>query len=226
MSIRIDKYCAQLGIISRRSIARAVKAGLLFVDGKLVEKSDQKLAFGQVISYLWQDIEVKEFVYVLLHKPAWFVCSDIDEWWHASYKMLLQDCPYQAMFHVAGRLDFDTEWLVLCSNDGQFTHDIISPKKHLEKEYYVVTRDALTDTDMAKLEKGVQLDDGYVTLPAKAVKVDDTSLRLTIVEGKFHQVKRMLEAIWNEVTYLRRDRIGNWTIEWLEKGKWKYIEVK
>jgi 16S rRNA pseudouridine516 synthase len=224
MTIRLDKYLAQLWLVSRRAIGKAVKSGLVCVDGEIAEKSDQKLSFGQTINFADQDIEVKESIYVLLHKPSGYVCSDIDEWWHASYKMLLQDCPYQAMLHVAGRLDFDTEWLVLCSNDGQFTHDIISPKKHLDKEYFVRTRDVIKDDDIAWLEEGVELDDGYFTLPAKAVKIDDNSLKLTIVEWKFHQVKRMLEAVWNEVTYLRRDRIWPWTLEGIESGKWKYIE--
>jgi 16S rRNA pseudouridine516 synthase len=168
---------------------------------------------------------VKESVYVLLNKPSGYVCSDVDEWWHASYQMLLQDCPYKSMLHVAGRLDFDTEWLVLCSNDGKFTHGIISPKKHLEKEYYLTTRGAFSDSDVLKLEKWVQLDDGYVTLPAKVTKVDDITMRLIIVEGKFHQVKRMLETLWNQVTYLRRERIGNRTLDCVESWKWKYIDV-
>ncbi len=225
MNVRLDKYCAELGLISRRAIAKAVKSGLFFVDGKLVEKSDQKISFGQVITYLGEDIEVKESIYVLLNKPSWYVCSDVDEWWHASYQMLLQDCPYRNMLHVAGRLDFDTEWLVLCSNNGKFTHEIISPKKHLEKEYYLRIRDPFTDADIHKLEKWVQLDDWYITLPAKVTKIDDTSMRLIIVEGKFHQIKRMLEAVWNQVTYLRRERIGQWTLEGVELGKWKYIEA-
>ena len=225
MNVRLDKYCGQLGILSRISIGKAIKAGLILVDGEIATKSDQKLAFGQIITYLEQDIVVKDSVYLLLYKPSWYVCSDIDEWWHASYKMLLQDCPYHGMLHVAGRLDFDTEWLVLCSNDGQFTHDIISPKKHLEKEYYVCTKNNVSNKDMELLAWGVELDDGYFTLPAKVQKVDDTTIVLTIVEWKFHQVKRMLEAVGNEVIYLRRDRIGMRNLEGIEKGGWKYITV-
>jgi 16S rRNA pseudouridine516 synthase len=225
MNVRLDKYLSQLWLVSRRSVWKIVSSWTVLVNGEEVYKSDLKIQYGDTVTFWWIDIEVKEFVYLLLNKPSWYVCSDIDEWWHASYQHLLKDCPYGKMMHVAGRLDFDTEWLVLCSNDGQFTHQIISPKKHLEKEYYVRTRDEIHDKTISELEKWVMLEDGYVTMPAKAVKDGSHSLKLIIVEGKFHQVKRMLEAVWNEVIYLRRDRIGEWRIDGIELGKWKYINV-
>ncbi len=138
--------------------------------------------------------------------------------------MLLQDCPYAKMLHVAGRLDRDTEGLVFCTNDGNFTHEIISPKKKEEKEYYVELALPISDEDIQKLETGVTLDEGYVTMPAKAKRVSENIILLTIHEGKYHQVKRMAEAVNNSVTYLRRERIGEWTLEGLEKGRWKYLE--
>lgn len=225
MSVRLDKYLSQLWLVSRRSVGKLMSSWAVLVDWEEVYKSDMKIKYGQIITFGWIDIEVKEFVYLILNKPSWYVCSDVDEWWHASYQHLLEDCPYGKMMHVAWRLDFDTEWLVLCSNDWQFTHQIISPKKHLEKEYYVRTRDEIHDKAIFELEKWVKLDDGYLTMPAKAVKDGSHSLKLTIVEWKFHQVKRMLEAVGNEVIYLRRDRIGDWTLEGVEMGKWKYIIV-
>ncbi len=224
MSVRLDKYLSQLWLASRRSVGWILATWSVLVDGSIATKGDMKLSYGQTITFNDVDIEVKEFAYLILHKPTWYVCSDIDEWWHASYQHLIADCPYGRMMHVAGRLDFDTEGLVLCSNDGQFTHKIISPKKHLEKEYYVRTRDEIHDKAISELEKWVTLDDGYVTMPAKAVKDGSHSLKLTIVEGKFHQVKRMLEAVWNEVIYLRRDRIWPRTLEGVDLGKRKYIE--
>lgn len=226
MAIRLDRYLSQLWLVSRRSVGKLMSSWTILVDGEEVYKSDTKLQYGQMITFWWIDIEVKEFVYLILNKPSWYVCSDIDEWWHASYQNLLEDCPYWKMMHVAGRLDFDTEWLVLCSNDWQFTHQTISPKKHQEKEYYVRTRDEIHDKALSELEKGVMLQDGYVTLPAKAVKDGSHSLKLTIIEWKFHQVKRMLEAVWNEVIYLRRDRIWPWTLDGIELGKWKYINIE
>ena len=223
MIVRLDKYLAGLGLVSRRDAAKAVKGGGIFVDGAEVKKSDMKIEAWQVIDFLGQEIEVKEFVYILLYKPAWYVCSELDEGWHHSYKMLLQDCVYAPMLHVAGRLDRDTEGLVFCTNDGQFTHEIISPKKKEEKEYYVELELPIKDEDIKKLEQGVELDDWYVTMPAQVKRVSENIILLTIHEGKYHQVKRMAEAVNNTVTYLRRERIGDRTLEGLEKGKWKYI---
>lgn len=226
MNVRLDKYLSQLWLVSRRSVGKIVSSWAILVNGEEAYKSDMKIQYWDTVTFWWIDIEVKEFVYVILNKPSWYVCSDVDEWWHASYQHLLEDCPYGQMLHVAGRLDFDTEWLVLCSNNWQFTHQIISPKKHLEKEYYVRTRDEIHDKAIIELQDGVMLEDGYVTMPAKVVKDGSHSLKLTIVEWKFHQVKRMLEAVWNEVTYLRRDRIWEWTLEGVWLGKWKYINIR
>ncbi|MBP6909979.1 pseudouridine synthase [Patescibacteria group bacterium] len=213
-----------LGLVSRRDAARAVKTGEILVDGIEAKASDMKISDGQVITFLGEQIEVRGFVYILLHKPAGYVCSELDEGGHHSYKMLLQDCPYAKMLHVAGRLDRDTEGLVFCTNDGNFTHEIISPKKKEEKEYYVELALPISDEDIQKLETGVTLDEGYVTMPAKAKRVSENIILLTIHEGKYHQVKRMAEAVNNSVTYLRRERIGEWTLEGLEKGRWKYLE--
>lgn len=234
--IRIDKYIANLGIIPRRSIWKAIASGAIFVDWKIIKKIDERVSFWQLLRIYDNEIIIKELVYIILHKPSWYVCSEIDEGWHLSYKYLLQDCPYAQLLHVAGRLDFDTEWLVLCTNDGQFTHNIISPKKHLEKEYYIETSTPLSPEDLQKLEQWVILDDGYKTMPWKAKYATNDELLdkdssnnkqkivLVITEWKFHQVKRMIEAIWSQVTYLRRTRIWNREIKGLEKGKWKYIE--
>lgn len=247
MHIRLDTFLAGLGLVPRRQAARLLKSWIVLVDGVEALRGDIKIAYGQTVSFGGMDIEVKKNVYVALYKTAGYVCSELDEGGHLSYKNLLEDCPYAASMHIAGRLDQDTEGLVLCSDDGQRTHQIISPKKLLEKEYFVRVRDALTPEAMEALRKGVQFipgypgggrDDGYVTMPAQAYWVDvngvicDVShetcdpcaLRLVIVEGKFHQVKRMLQSVGNEVTYLRRDRIGSWKLDWIEVGKWRYID--
>lgn len=226
MHVRLDKYLSQLWLASRRAVGKVLSSWLVLLDWEPVYKSDTKISYGQTITFADQEIIVKENIYLLLYKPSGYVCSDIDEWGHLSYQHLLADCPYASMMHVAGRLDFDTEWLVICSNDGQFTHSIISPKKHLEKEYYLRTRDEVLDKAIAQLQAWVTLEDWYKTLPAKVEKDGTHSLKLTIVEWKFHQIKRMLEAVGNEVVYLRRDRIGPWTLEGLEMGKWKYFERK
>ncbi len=225
MIVRLDKYLAMLWLVSRRDAAKVVKMGAVLIDGKEVEKSDIKITNWQIITFHGQEIEVKEHIYILLHKPAGYVCSELDEGGHHSYKMLLQNCPYAPMLHVAGRLDWDTEWLVFCTNDGDFTHEIISPKKKEEKEYYVELTLPLSDENIQRLEAGIMLDDGYTTMPAQVKRVAENSILLTIHEGKYHQVKRMAEAVDNKVMYLRRERIGDWTLEGLEKWERKYITI-
>lgn len=256
---RLDTFLSNLWLVPRRQAAKIVKAGMVLVDGEEVVRADMKVSYGQVVTYFGAmldgemreegvEIEVKDLVYVLLHKSAGYVCSELDEGWHLSYKNLLMDCPYAGMLHVAGRLDQDTEWLVLCSNDGQWTHQIISPKKHLEKEYFLRTQAPVSVKDIATLENGVAFlpgypggwrEEWYVTMPAIVHCVDSNgercapddaardrcALRLVITEGKYHQVKRMLQAVGNEVTYLRRDRVGERTLEGVELGKWKYLDI-
>lgn len=159
-----------------------------------------------------------------MYKSAGYISSDEDEFGYPSYKKQMLDCPYVELLHVAGRLDVDTEGLLLLSNDGQFIHQVISPKWEKEKEYEVWLREEISLTDCEQLAKGVQLDDGYLTKPAKVQQLEEKKILLTITEGKYHQVKRMLQAVGNEVIYLKRLRIGDWTLEGLEKGQWKLIE--
>lgn len=170
-------------------------------------------------------IECKEFVTILLHKPKWYVCSDIDEWWHKSYNKLLMQCPYWKTLHVAGRLDQDTTWLVVCTNNGDLNHRIISPKHKLIKTYIVHCEWVITEVMIDKLRQGVKLDDGYITLPAELVRVEtnDREIILRIVEGKYHQVKRMLEAVWNKVVNLHRSEIGDRNLHGLKEWEWRYL---
>lgn len=221
---RLDKYLANLGLISRREAANSCKAWNILVNGKTVKKSDFKLFGWEILTVFGQEIKVLEKVYTILYKSAGYISSDEDEFGYPSYKKQMLDCPYVHLLHVAGRLDVDTEGLLLLSNDGQFIHQVISPKRDKEKEYEVWLQSSISLTDCEQLQKWVQLDDGYFTKPAKVKKIEEKKILLTITEGKFHQVKRMLEAIWNKVVYLKRLRIGEWTLEGLEKGEWKLVE--
>ena len=222
--IRLDKYLANLGLISRRTAEKIFKSVEILVNGEKTTKSDQKIAYGDVITFDGVEIDVLESVHIIVYKPAGYISSDEDEDGYLSYRNLLQDCPYVEMLHVAGRLDQDTEGVLVVSTDGQFIHQVISPKWEKEKEYEVHLEKDISDAHCGELAKGVILDDGYHTLPAKVSRIDNKKILLTITEGKYHQVKRMLEAVGNKVIYLKRLRVGEWTLEGLEKGEWKYIE--
>lgn len=221
---RLDKYLANLGLVSRREAPNACKSWNILVNGEIVKKSDFKLLGGEKLTVFGQEVQVLEKIYAILYKSAGYISSDEDEFGYPSYKKQMLDCPYVNLLHVAGRLDVDTEGLLLLSNDGQFIHQVISPKRDKEKEYEVWLQLPLSLADCEQLQKGVQLDDGYLTKPAKVQQLEEKKILLTITEGKFHQVKRMLQAVGNEVVYLKRLRIGDWTLEGLEKGQWKLIE--
>ncbi len=221
---RLDKYLANLGLVSRREAPNACKSWNILVNGEIVKKSDFKLLGGEKLTVFGQEVQVLEKIYAILYKSAGYISSDEDEFGYPSYKKQMLDCPYVNLLHVAGRLDVDTEGLLLLSNDGQFIHQVISPKRDKEKEYEVWLQLPISLADCEQLQKGVQLDDGYLTKPAKVQQLEEKKILLTIIEGKYHQVKRMLQAVGNEVVYLKRLRIGEWALEGLEKGQWKLIE--
>ncbi len=221
---RLDKYLANLGLVSRREAPNACKSWNILVNGEIVKKSDFKLLGGEKLTVFGQEVQVLEKIYAILYKSAGYISSDEDEFGYPSYKKQMLDCPYVNLLHVAGRLDVDTEGLLLLSNDGQFIHQVISPKRDKEKEYEVWLQLPISLADCEQLQKWVQLDDGYLTKPAKVQQLEEKKILLTITEGKYHQVKRMLQAVGNEVVYLKRLRIGDWTLEGLEKGQWKLIE--
>ncbi len=225
-TIRIDKYLAQLQLVSRREAKKFFRSGRVMLNWYVEYDHGFQIIDGDVVT-IDEDLEfvVKQSVTILLNKPAWYVCSEIDEWWHKSYKYLLEDCIYAPMLKVAGRLDQDTTGLVLATSDGDLNHRLTSPKSSKEKEYIVACSKEISDTDLTQLEQGVTLDGDYQTLPAKTVRIDAFSFHLIITEGKYHQVKRMCEAIDNECVALQRIRIANWTIEWLEQGSRREIEI-
>jgi len=245
MKVRLDKYLANLGFGSRKEIAKMVKQGLIKVNGQPVSKSDIKLTLGDVVDLFWEEIPVIENITIVLHKPAGYVSSDVDEWNHPSYKHLLNDCIFKNILKVAWRLDQDTEGLLVLSSNWKFIHDLISPKRGKKKIYYVEAWSYLTQEDFKKLENWLKIDD-WETLPARTLslpaqekeiikfwnfkkstlsQIPSKPLKgvqaflLELTEWKFHQIKRMLKAINNEVVYLKRLKMGDFELEDLEKWK-------
>ena len=222
---RLDKYLSNLWILSRREAPLSCKKGDVLVNWEIIKKNDFKIKEGDLITIRWKEIKVLVNVYAILYKSAWYISSDEDEFWYPSYKKEMLDCPYVNLLHVAWRLDVDTEGLLLLSNDGQFIHQVISPKWDKEKEYEVHLEKEISEDECNQLESWVILDDNYKTKPAKVQKLEEKKILLTITEWKYHQVKRMLEAVNNKVIYLKRLRIWKRNLNWLEKGNWKLIEL-
>jgi len=222
--MRIDKYLASLWLVSRRNAKKVFKENIIMVNNEDVLDHGYMLHEWDIIGYGDETIVYKPIVVILLHKPAGYVCSDIPEGRHKSYRDLLDDCIYKETLHVAGRLDADTTGLVLITNDGDLNHQIISPKKKMTKIYEVDAEKPLSASNLNQLKNGVTLEDGYRTLAAQVQKVSDKKILLSLHEGKYHQVKRMLEAVDNKVTKLHRTQIGRCVLWNLPEGKWKEIQ--
>lgn len=209
---------------SRKDIKLLVKKGLVTVDGKTV--SDSGIRVDENNSDIRIDnkpISYKKYIYIMMNKPDGYVSATYDK--HLPVVTELLD-EYSLSFEPfpAGRLDIDTEGFVLLTNDGDLCHRILSPKKHIKKTYLVVSDIPAEESDIRTFKEGVTLDDGYKTMSADLVLSRDNTSYLTLCEGKFHQVKRMFEAVGKQVVYLKRISMGNLPLDdSLEPGQWREL---
>ena len=220
--MRLDKFLVNLKYGSRNDIKKMCKDKLILVNGSVVTKSDYDI--NPILDVVIVDNETvyyKEKITLMMNKPAGYICSTVDELYPSLLKIL--DSKYKRFdFNFAGRLDQDTVGLVILSTDGELIHKITSPKANIMKTYYVKTLKEITNE--MRLQEPITLLDGkgneYRTQGAKITKLSDFELLISINEGKFHQVKRMLEYIDNKVVFLKRIQIGKLELpEWLELGK-------
>lgn len=221
--MRLDKFlCDALGA-TRKEATKLVKSGEVTVDGEMVKTGAFKLKQTSCVE--WQDREITLHgpKYIMLYKPEGFVCSHEDGFNHTAF-VLLDEVKMENL-HFAGRLDVDTTGLVLITDDGKWSHRITSPKHKCEKTYYVWLADPITEEYEQQLAQGIILrNEKEPTLPAKLEVVTPTEVRLTISEGKYHQVKRMFAALGNKVEALHRERIGDiWLDAELEPGEYRYL---
>lgn len=223
--IRLDKFLAQMNIGTRSEVKNAIKKGKVTVNGNVCISAEMKIdENADCICYENQKIEYEKFVYYMLNKPAGVVSATVD----AKEKTvldLLKDISCKDIFPV-GRLDKDTEGLLILTNDGELAHNLLSPKKHISKTYRVLTKDEVSSMQIERLEKGVDIGEEKATLPSKIQKIDEKEVLLTIYEGKFHQVKRMLKAVGNEVVYLERLKMGQLELDTsLERGAYRKLTM-
>jgi len=208
---RLDKVLSNFGFGSRTEIKSAVKKGLVTVDGKTVKDSGLYVdPVESVIEMSGIKLNYRKYIYLMMNKPKGVISATTDTKQETVFDILPEKYKCFDLF-PAGRLDIDTEGLVLMTNDGQLSHEILSPKKHVTKQYYADVQGFVTDSDIEAFKNGVMLDDGYKTLPAQLeiIESDEISeIKLSIVEGKFHQVKRMFEAVDKKVIYLKRLSMG------------------
>jgi 16S rRNA pseudouridine516 synthase len=212
VKLRLDKALAHIGIGSRKEVKQLVRSGGVLVNGTPVTKSDMIIdAAVDAIVVNGESVRYREFIYLLMNKPQGVLSATEDRNDKVIIDLLEPEYAAFEPFPV-GRLDKDTEGLLLLTNDGQLTHRLLSPKKHVPKTYFARVAGEVTEEDGKQFAAGVELDDGYKTLPAQLEILSaglESEIRLTIYEGKFHQVKRMFAAVGKSVTYLQRIRMGN-----------------
>ncbi len=204
--LRLDKFLCDVKVGSRSQVKEYLKKGMVKVNGEVVKRPEFKVDEKKDgISFQGKEILYKRYVYYMLNKPKGVVSATRDAC--RTVTDLLKDTGYDDLFPV-GRLDKDTEGLLLMTNDGNLAHNLLSPKKHVEKKYYVELERTLGEEDRKALETGVDIGEERLTLPAKVEQITETSIFLIITEGKYHQVKRMMQAVENEVVYLKRVAMG------------------
>ena len=217
---RLDKYLATAGIGTRSEVKKLIRDGHVKVNGvtakhadmKVDEENDEVLFDDEPVSY-------SEFVYFMLNKPAGYISATSG--FDPNVLDLIPES-FRNMFPV-GRLDKDTEGLLLITNDGQLGHELLAPKKHVEKEYYVEVDLPLSDEEIARIESGITWKDETYK-PAKYKKISDTSFTLVITEGRYHEIKRMMLAVGSKVTYLKRLRMKDLVLdEDLKPGQYRYL---
>lgn len=224
---RLDKVLSNLGYGSRAEIKRDCKKGLVTVNNKIENNPGIQVDTDKdIIVFNGETIQYKEFIYLMLNKPDGYISATFDK--HDPIVLDLIDNKSLAFepFPV-GRLDKDTEGLLVLTNDGKLSHRVLSPKSHVPKTYYAKIDGVVTDEDINAFKQGVTLDDGYETMPAELVILEsgqNSEIELTIHEGKFHQVKRMFESIGKKVTYLKRLSMGRLKLdENLELGEYREL---
>lgn len=214
--MRIDKLLANMGYGSRKEIKELVKAGQVLVNGVKIKDVKQHVdPHADQVECQGEQVVYKEYVYFMLHKPQGVISATEDVRDKTVIDLLDAKDRIFNVFPV-GRLDKDTEGLLLLTNDGQLAHQLLSPKKHVPKTYYAHIQGIVTEEDRMAFAHGVELEDGYKTLPAELKVLHSAAvseIELTIYEGKFHQVKRMFEARAKKVTYLKRIAMGTLSLD-------------
>ncbi|HAC5794637.1 TPA: rRNA pseudouridine synthase [Listeria monocytogenes] len=220
--MRLDKLLSHTGFGSRKEVKPLLKSGAVVVNGTIQKDSktqvnpdkDQITVHGTPVVY-------QEFVYFILHKPQNVVSATEDNVSETVIDLLAQEDTLTDPFPV-GRLDKDTEGLLIITNDGTLAHNLLSPKKHIDKTYYAKIDGDVTAADVEAFAAGIELDDGYTCKPASLEIITPNEINVTIQEGKFHQVKRMFAARGKTVSYLKRISMGNLQLdESLELGEYR-----
>ena len=219
--MRLDKFLCEMGVGTRSEVKNYLKKGQVTVNEEIIKKPETKIDENKdTICFLGRPLSYEAVQYFLLNKPAGCVTATRDNL-SETVMSFLPENRRDDLFPV-GRLDKDTEGLLLITNDGQLAHELLSPRKHVDKTYFAVVDGLVCEEHIQQFAKGLDIGDEDLTMPAnlKILKSAEVSeIELTIQEGRFHQVKRMFEAVGTKVTYLKRISMGPLVLGELQPGE-------
>ena len=220
-SLRLDKYISNATDLSRTEVKRLIKAGQVTVDDIIVANSAQKITDDQTVAIEGSTIQLASHRYFMMNKPAGVVSASKDRYNPTALELIYEHRNEQ--LQIAGRLDIDTTGLLLITDDGQWNHRVTSPKKDCKKRYLVELQNPVGKDYQKRLEAGIALEgEKRRCLPASMEIIDDHHIYLSISEGKYHQVKRMITTLGNEVISLHRLQIGEIQLDpQLEPGDYR-----
>lgn len=220
--MRIDKFLSECKVATRSETAKAVRARQVLLDGVPVKRADTPVdPEKNVVTYCGERVNYRRNTYVILNKPDGYVSATEDKNEKTVLDLLSPEVRKFDLF-PCGRLDKNTLGLVLLTDNGPLAHFLLSPKHHVEKVYRFTAAKPLSDSDIAALESGVDIG-GYVTKPCKIEMHGDTDGEITLKEGRYHQIKLMLNAVDNRIIYLERIRFAFLSLGELERGEWRYL---
>ncbi len=209
--VRLDKFLSEMDVGTRSEVKKILKSKQVTVNGDTVIKPEKKIdTDNDVVCYKGTQISYQKYEYYLFNKPAGCVSATEDNL-HRTVMDYITDAVHDDLFPV-GRLDIDTEGLILITNDGVLAHELLSPAKHVAKTYYAKIDGVVTEDDVNRFKNGVDIGEDKLTKPGKLVILKSepiSEIELTITEGKFHQVKRMFEVVGKKVIYLKRISMGS-----------------
>lgn len=220
--MRLDKFICKSTELTRTEAKKLLKSKQVSVNGSVEVNPALQVHENNNVCINGQTLTARESRYILLHKPLDTICSNVDEVYPSVLHLVDVDRAFD--LHIAGRLDADTTGLVLITDDGRWSHNIISPKKLCRKTYRVQLRNPAKKEWIETFKQGIQLQgEDTLTQPAELIVLNECEVLLTITEGKYHQVKRMFAAVGNKVVGLHREQIGEVTLGDLALGEWRYL---
>ena len=230
MEERLQKFLANAGIVSRRKCEELILDGKIEVNGAIVTELGTKVSEKDIVKYNGKIVKTEEEkIYILLNKPIGYVTTAKDQF---NRDTVLDLIKINKRIVPVGRLDMYTSGALILTNDGEFVNMLTHPKNEIDKTYNVTVKGNVTNEDIEQLQKGVKIDDEYITKPAKVkiLKIDKekniSRIQITIHEGKNRQVRKMCEAINKKVLALHRCKIGNIEVKDLKVGNWRYLTKK